>query len=113
MAYRSASPGLRCPLIALAACPFASFKLPSQRRPLYRSSHRFRTYYTVYSIFKVQARENPPLITLTKKAKNGPPNLKIYQICLAKFFKLFWMLLRTRRGATPSAAAISCTVIPK
>ena len=43
--------GSKAPLIALAACLFTSFKLPSSRRALCRYSRGFRTCNTVYSVF--------------------------------------------------------------
>lgn len=76
--------------------------------------HGLCTRNAVYSIVKVQRRgETCPSINTDKKSKKQALQMKLYQKYFANCFSPRRMLSRTRLESTPSASAISFTVIPK
>ena len=76
--------------------------------------HGLCTRNAVYSIVKVPSKgKTCPSINTDKRGKKQALQMKLYQKIFANCFSPRRMLSRTRLGSTPSAPAISFTLIPR
>ena len=99
-------PGLRLALIAGNSLVYHLLGCPSWRRLCTRNA--------VYSIVKVPSKgKTCPSINTDKRGKKQALQMKLYQKIFANCFSPRRMLSRTRLGSTPSAPAISFTLIPR